>query len=142
MARRWRAAADERFDLAYTVHASTYHGRRDVQVQWQDFRPTQDSAVELHALRSIEMVDYRQQVNQQEVLQHLQNQGDLLVWREASARQEPGGQDRTNLAPAPTLVIWTTPPGPAELRTPWSKSPHRRSSCLPRIRQQARWMAS
>ena len=56
------------FNLAYSVHASTFHGQRDVQVQWRDFRPTQESAFELHAPQSIEVVDYRQHVNPLAVL--------------------------------------------------------------------------
>lgn len=40
----------------------------------------------------------------------------LQVWSEAEARREVGGRDRYDLGPSKTLVIWTTPPGPRELR--------------------------
>jgi hypothetical protein len=40
----------------------------------------------------------------------------VAVWAEAEDRATVDGQDRRELAPAAELVIWTAPPGPAELR--------------------------
>jgi hypothetical protein len=40
-----------------------------------------------------------------------------VVWAEAEAREAAGGLLRTDLTPAPTLILWTTPPGRAELET-------------------------
>jgi single-stranded-DNA-specific exonuclease len=62
------------------------------------------------------VVDYRQQTKPQTFLQRIQHEADTQIWCEGEQRREVGGQDRLNLAPAATLVIWTTPPGPAELR--------------------------
>ena len=43
-------------------------------------------------------------------------QGDVAVWAEAEQRAEVNGDDRNGLQPAGTLVIWTSPPGRAELQ--------------------------
>jgi single-stranded-DNA-specific exonuclease len=116
----WHGAGEPlpegRFDLAYTVHASTYRGQRDVQVQWLDFRPVEEGEGELRPARSVEVVDYRQHADPRIFIQRLKQEARVQIWREGAARQEPGGQDRLSLAPAATLVIWTTPPGPVELR--------------------------
>ena len=40
----------------------------------------------------------------------------MQVWGEAGHKAEVGGQDRQELATAQVLAIWTTPPGPGELR--------------------------
>jgi single-stranded-DNA-specific exonuclease len=116
----WHGAGEPlpegRFDLAYTVHASTYRGQRDVQVQWLDFRPVEEGEVELRPARFLEVVDYRQHANPLPILQDVLSESGIQLWREGARRDNLGGQDRLSLAPAPTLVIWTTPPGPVELR--------------------------
>ena len=40
----------------------------------------------------------------------------MAVWREGEGAGDIPGHDRRNLPRASTLVIWTAPPGPAELR--------------------------
>jgi hypothetical protein len=65
---------------------------------------------------SVEIVDYRREPNPRQVLERLRVQEEVQVWSEAEARAEVAGQDRYELKPAKVLVVWTTPPGPAELR--------------------------
>ncbi len=124
-----------RFDLAYVVRASDYRGQRDVQVEWVDARQIEEPRPEgfLETLRvSIEIVDHRREPRPREVLERLRGRGDepgrgrpLVaipeVWSEAEARSEVGGQGRYELKPSKVLIIWTTPPGPAELRTALEK---------------------
>jgi single-stranded-DNA-specific exonuclease len=107
-----------RFDLAYVVRASDYRGQQDVQVEWVDAR-----AIEAPALLSpptpaggIEVVDHRQAPDPQGLVDNLRSQLDVQVWSEAGHKAALGGQDRQGLAPAQALAIWTTPPGPGELR--------------------------
>jgi single-stranded-DNA-specific exonuclease len=119
-----------RFDLAYVVRASDYRGQRDVQVEWVDARQIEEPKPEgfLKTLRgSLEIVDHRREPCPRKVLERLRGRGDETgrgrpwvapeVWSEAEARAEVGGQDRYELKPSKSLIIWTTPPGPAELRT-------------------------
>ena len=113
-----------RFDLAYVVRASDYRGQRDVQVEWVDARQIEEFRPKgfLETLRvSIEIVDHRGETNPRKVLERLRGQGDAQVWSEAEARAEVGGQHRYDLEPSKVLIIWTTPPGPAELRTALEK---------------------
>jgi len=72
----------------------------------------------LETLRvSIEIVDHRRVLSPHSVLERLRGQGDAQVWSEAGGKAEVGGQHRYELKPSKVLIIWTTPPGPAELRT-------------------------
>jgi hypothetical protein len=82
---------------------------REIEVRPESF---------LETLRvSVEIVDYRREPNPRQVLERLRVQEDAQVWGEAEARAKIGGQDRYELKPAKVLIVWTTPPGPAELRT-------------------------
>ena len=120
----WQGAGwplpEGRFDLAYAVRASDYRGQRDVQVEWVDARPIEEPRPEgfPKTLRvSVEIVDYRWEPNPRKILEHLRAQEDVQVWSEAEAKAEVAGQDRYEFKPAKVLIVWTTPPGPAELRT-------------------------
>ena len=105
-----------RFDLAYAVRASNYRGQRDVQVEWVDARPVEEPVAVLRpAVPAIEIVDYRQETNPRRLLKKLLAREAVQVWSEAGARAQVTGQDRHELRPSKVLVIWTTPPGPAEL---------------------------
>jgi single-stranded-DNA-specific exonuclease len=108
-----------RFNLAYVVRASNYRGQRDVQVEWVDARPIEEPAYLIgEGLRpSLEIVDYRREPSPRQVLEHLLTQEDVQIWSEAEARAEVAGQDRYELKSSKVLIIWTAPPGPAELRT-------------------------
>jgi hypothetical protein len=50
------------------------------------------------------------------LLDQARSQSGVQVWVEGEARRALGGQDRSELAPANTIVIWTIPPGRAELQ--------------------------
>jgi single-stranded-DNA-specific exonuclease len=111
-----------RFDLAYTVRASDYRGLRDVQVEWLDARSIEVPAVALRLEPpAITVVDYRQEPNPRKALARLRAQGDVQVWSEARARADIAGRDRYELGVSESLVIWTTPPGPAELQAALEK---------------------
>jgi len=106
-----------RFDLAYVVRASDYRGQRDVQVEWVDARPIEaPSVVARPESPAIEVVDYRRAPSPQTLLARLRAREDMPVWAEAGARADVAGQHRYELGPSKRLAIWTTPPGPGELR--------------------------
>ena len=120
----WQGAGwplpEGRFDLAYTARASTWRGQRSVQIEWVDARPVADAAIVVQPARPA-VADYRQAVQPASLLETLRCQPGVVVWAEAGARRELEGHDRNELAPAQTLVIWTTPPGRVELQAALSR---------------------
>ena len=107
-----------RFDLAYVARNSTYRGARELQVEWVDARPCAEAEVEVKAKvkAEVEVEDYRDAPQPREMLAELVERGEVAVWREGEGAGDIPGHDRWNLPRAATLVIWTAPPGPAELR--------------------------
>lgn len=105
-------------DLAYMARASTYRGTRDLQVELIAWRPAAgaEGEVEVKAEVKVEVVDYRTADDPRRVLAELAAAGDVAIWREGDAAGGVAGHDRHTLPRAETLVIWTSPPGPAELR--------------------------
>jgi single-stranded-DNA-specific exonuclease len=115
----WRAEASALpqgpFDLAYTVRASDYRGRRDVQVEWIDARPIEGPEADQALERpDLEVMDYRGVANPRGELARLQTEPDVLVWSEG--KDATVGVGRHRLPPSEALAIWTTPPGGPELR--------------------------
>jgi single-stranded-DNA-specific exonuclease len=118
------------FDLAFLARASDFRGQRDVQMEWIDARPIEQPVVELRPAQvraKIEIIDHRQEQSPGGLLADLRERAiaDVQVWAEAGARDEVAGRDRHGLVRSERLVIWTTPPGPAELRAALERvSPH------------------
>jgi len=107
------------FDLAYTVRASDYRGQHDVQIEWIDARPSSESvAVAGARSTAVEIVDYRGIADHRAQLDRLRAAGDVFVWREGDT--DVKGRDRYELedteGTVEGLAIWSTPPGPGELR--------------------------
>jgi single-stranded-DNA-specific exonuclease len=119
------------FDLAFLARASDFRGQRDVQMEWVDARPVDRPPVELRPAEvraTIEIVDHRQEPNPGSLLADLREREieDVQVWAEAGARAEVAGRDRHELVHSESLVIWTVPPGSAELRAALEQvSPHK-----------------
>jgi single-stranded-DNA-specific exonuclease len=97
-----------KFDIAYSVRASTFRGEKQVTLQFEEFRIVEEAPPELRK-RKIEIVDYRLQTEKLKSLQV-----DVLVWAEGGDKGK--GKNRFELQEADEFVIWTTPPSPAELR--------------------------
>jgi len=114
----WQGAGwplpEGRFDLAYTVRATTYRGLRDVQVEWVAARSLEDPEAAVGPSKPA-VVDYRHQPEPVAMLEQLCNELDIQLWCEGEARRELGGRDRSELTAGETLVVWTTPAGRAEL---------------------------
>lgn len=103
-----------RFDLAYTVRSHNYRGERGIQVAWIATRPAEQAAVELGT--EIAVVDCRGAADPLAGLKSLLAEGEAVVWAEADGERVAGAVPRDQLTAAPRLIIWTAPPGPAELR--------------------------
>lgn len=122
---RWGAGEDaqakepagQRFDLAFTLRRSDYRGQMEVQLTWVAARVLDDPAPDVAPeMPQPEVVDYRGQPQPLAILHALCQAGPVQVWAEGEARLRLEAQGRGDLNPCPTLVIWTAPPGRAELR--------------------------
>jgi single-stranded-DNA-specific exonuclease len=103
------------FDLAYVLRARDYRGEMQLQVEWLDARSHGEPTVSRGPARIV--VDWRGQPDAFALLAGLPV-GAMAVWAEAEERdvlERISGAGRLDLAAAPALVVWTTPPGPAEL---------------------------
>lgn len=114
-----------RFDLAFRARSSTYRGESGLQLELVDFRPLPDGG-EIELYQPV-VEDYRSQAHPWPVLQSLlsaQHEGELLIWAEGQAAKKLQDLVPTSRvchryaleSPLHTLVIWTSPPSPADLR--------------------------
>jgi single-stranded-DNA-specific exonuclease len=122
----WQGAGwplpEGRFDLAFTVRASSYLGQRALQVVWVDARQIEEPAIEVVSEQiPIEVIDLRQEPHPFPILEQLRSEKNIQVWCEAEAKEKLNGRDRNELEPAETLAIWTTPPGWHELQVALEK---------------------
>ena len=95
-------------DLAYSLRASTFRGKRQVTLQFEDLRVIEEKIV-LNASR-IDVEDWRLQTGKINELNE-----SVLVWAEAADQSK--GKNRFELYPADEFAIYTTPPSPADLRS-------------------------
>jgi single-stranded-DNA-specific exonuclease len=109
----WGGAGSElpeegsKFDIAYSMRASTFRGDKQVTLQFEELRIVEEAPPELRK-RKIEIVDYRQQVEKLESLD-----GEMLVWAEGADKAK--GKNRFELHPADEFAIYTAPASRAEL---------------------------
>ncbi|MGJ3238990.1 MAG: single-stranded-DNA-specific exonuclease RecJ [Anaerolineae bacterium] len=106
-----------RFDLAYTVRANVFKGKREVMVEWVDARPVDGSdAVKTVSASPYTVIDYRQHSAPQTLLPAIRDQhDDLLIWSEGRMLED--GVHRYDLRPCSTLLVWTRPPDLLTWRT-------------------------
>jgi single-stranded-DNA-specific exonuclease len=97
-----------KFDLAYSVRASSYRGERQLALEFVDFRVVEEKAVEV-AREEIIVIDLRRNLTEFSRLA-------VQTFAEGEDRKKTGGVDRYCLQPAGELAIYTTPPGPGELK--------------------------
>jgi single-stranded-DNA-specific exonuclease len=97
-----------KFDIAYSLRASSYRGQKQVTLQFEEFRVTEEKPVEARKAK-VEIVDCRLKVGGLESLK-----AGTLVWAEGTEKSK--GKSRFELLPSDELAIYTTPPSPIELR--------------------------
>lgn len=115
------------FDIAYTVHGSSYRGSQGVQITWKEYRQSPNQ-IDSHTARKFSLMDHRQEIHPLPVLKGLL-QGSaagqvVQIWAEAGAKQRLADVltdkvdnlcNRLELTACDTLVIWSTPAGQYEL---------------------------
>jgi len=110
----WGGAGEElpedgsKFDIAYFLRASTFRGEKQVTLQFEEFRVTEDKPVEVREQRA-EIRDWRQETGKRKELEN------VLIWAEGKDKAQ--GTSRYELTRADEFVIYTTPPSPADLRS-------------------------
>ena len=117
----WGGAGSElpeegsKFDIAYSMRASTFRGDKQVTLQFEDFKIVEEVPPELRK-HKIEVVDYRvESAGAVAPLAELQEQAPALqIWAEGPDKTK--GKNRFELHPAEELAIYTAPPSPTELQ--------------------------
>ena len=114
----WGGAGSElpeegsKFDIAYSMRATTFRGQKQVTLQFEDFRIVEEAPIELKP-RTIEVIDFRRESASS--LAQLQEQTPgLQIWTEGSDKAK--GKNRFELSQADELAIWTIPSSAADLR--------------------------
>jgi single-stranded-DNA-specific exonuclease len=101
-----------KFDIAYTLRASSFRGQKQVALQFQEVRITEKAPIELRSTRS-EIKDFRSE--SASLLVNLQAQSPALqIWAEGVEKSK--GKPRFELREAEELAIYTSPPSPTDLR--------------------------
>lgn len=109
----WNSAGEElpeegsRFDIAYSLRASSYRGQKQATLQFEEFRITEENPIEIRKAK-LEIKDYRLQSATFDI------QPSTLVWAEGAEKAK--GRSRFDLHQADDFAIYTTPPSPVELR--------------------------
>ena len=105
---------DGKFDLAYTLRASDWRGVRQAQLEFVDFRLVEGEKIAVQR-KPLEVVDYRRVERGQSLLAACEPACE--IWAEGADKKSVNGCDRQELKPAQTLIVWTTPPSPEELKS-------------------------
>jgi single-stranded-DNA-specific exonuclease len=101
-----------KFDIAYSMRASSFRGAKQVTLQFEDYRIVEEVPPELRK-HKIEIIDYR--LESAGSLAKIQELAPALqIWAEGPDRAK--GRSRFELALADELAIYTTPPSPGELQ--------------------------
>jgi hypothetical protein len=107
----WGGAGEElpaegaRFDIAYSLRASSFRGQKQVTLQFEEFRIVEEKPVEIRE-SAIEIRDMR--------MKTFNVERSTLVWAEGTENAK--GKSRFELRPSDEFAIYTTPPSPVELR--------------------------
>ncbi|HQN42596.1 MAG TPA: single-stranded-DNA-specific exonuclease RecJ [Anaerolineaceae bacterium] len=117
----WQGAGsplpEGRFDLAYTLQASSFRGQAALQVEWLHARQIEGPGIGITAApKPLEIVDLRTTENPADQLSQLDPDNAGMLWVEGADKAHLPGADRYHLTPAETLVVWNLPPGPLELQ--------------------------
>ena len=114
----WGGAGSElpeegsKFDIAYSLRASTFRGDKQVSLQFEEFKIVEEVPPELRK-HKIEIVDYR--LESASSLAKLQEPDSAIqIWAEGADKAK--GRNRFELQPAEELAVYTVPPSSVDLR--------------------------
>ncbi|MBK7452994.1 MAG: single-stranded-DNA-specific exonuclease RecJ [Anaerolineales bacterium] len=98
---------ESKFDIAYSLRASSYRGQKHATLQFEEFRITEENPVEIKKAK-LEIKDLRLQASTFDI------QPSTLVWAEGTEKTK--GKSRFDLHQSDEFAIYTTPPSPVDLR--------------------------
>ncbi|MDX1377772.1 MAG: DHHA1 domain-containing protein, partial [Anaerolineales bacterium] len=110
----WGGAGEElpesksKFDIAYSLRASTFRGQKQVTLQFEEFRATNEKPIEVQE-QKLDIEDWRANLERLELLSP-----QTLIWAEGADREK--GRSRFDLHPADEFAIYTVPPSHSDLR--------------------------
>jgi hypothetical protein len=87
--------------------ASTFRGQKQVTLQFEDFRVTEENPVEIRKPK-VELTDWRLATTKLNELD-----SNVLIWAEGADKDK--GKSRYDLQKADEFAIYTTPPSPVDL---------------------------
>ncbi|MEO1287403.1 MAG: single-stranded-DNA-specific exonuclease RecJ [Chloroflexota bacterium] len=97
-----------KFDIAYTVRANVFKGKREAMVEWLDARPAQGEIINITPQKRYTVLDYRDDNQPEKHLQQTQSQyPEHLVW--SDEKTDFTSVNRYQLELASTLIVWTQP---------------------------------
>ena len=107
---------DSPFDLAFRLSLSAYQGAPELQLELVDVRRSASAPAVIQPLER-EVIDRRGAVDPWAALNALRAEyPGAAVWAEGYRRAESPGDSGHALAPADTLIVFTSPPDPRALR--------------------------
>ncbi len=98
---------ESKFDIAYSLRASSYRGQKQVTLQFEEFRITDEKPVEIRKAK-LEIKDLRLLSSTFDI------QPSILVWAEGTEKEK--GKSRFDLHQSDEFAIYTTPPSSVDLR--------------------------
>lgn len=101
------------FDMAFTVRSSTYRGRKEIQLQWIDYKDRASPYSGANTNNEVELIDHRGVEEPLRKLQEIYTTG-FEIWAEGEHKKILGeagyvAHSHNELQPSSTLVIWTIP---------------------------------
>ncbi|MEP7133323.1 MAG: single-stranded-DNA-specific exonuclease RecJ [Chloroflexota bacterium] len=97
------------FDIAYSLRASSFRGQKQVTLQFEEFRGSEEKPVEIQSVMR-EVIDLRLNTSAFESLNV-----SMLAWAEGADKAK--GKSRYELTRSDEFAIYTTPPSLADLRS-------------------------
>jgi len=106
------------FDIAFSLDISSYRNQTQAQATLQHFRETQKKPVYIGKTHKINLNDYRNiKEPVSELLKILDSEPKALVWSEYIYPPDVISYPRHSLSKTRDLIIWTSPPNRAVLKT-------------------------
>jgi len=112
---RWRGAGflipQGQLDIAFSARVNHFRGQDRLQLEWVDSRPHEAPEPTLAGqIQTLELVDWRWDINPDQRLAELEPAAQLEIWREGRRDSVIDGKTRSALSASPRLVVWTAPP--------------------------------
>ncbi len=103
-----------RFDLAYTLRASTFQGGAGFELEYVASHPLAESAQVVEVVKP-KVIDHRAEKDPAALLETARALPSTFIWAEGDEKARLNAKDSSELTPAENLVIWTIPASPEAL---------------------------